>query len=132
MSDNVTPLRKPAPVRVIEGETRAKIPNLAGPLADSMELNDTFEGLVTQDWDGDGDWRYTVDVAADIQHNNTRRAGFAMHAVHAFLQRVRGDDEAAIRDLLCDLMHLCDALGLDFDSEVEAGRVNYDTEVQGE
>ncbi len=70
----------------------------------------------------------------DFVEDNTTRAQFAALAVKAFGDRVapRGEDtETLIGDLLADLMHLCDAAGIDFDSCLHMGNRHYDAEILG-
>lgn len=101
---------------------RAKTP-------EGIDQDDTnLDDLLAAHWDGEGQWRYD-----DSAHDNTRRAGFALAALGGY-RAVVGDEEPAtvIGDLLGDLRHLCDALGLDFEDLVEAGRFHYDAELRGE
>jgi hypothetical protein len=39
--------------------------------------------------------------------DNETRAGWAQEAVERFQARTRTDDDDAVADLLCNLMHLC-------------------------
>lgn len=81
--------------------------------------------------------------------DNNDRADFANDAVAAYVQRTRPNDEypeeigtgdpdiqemlaEALRDLLCDLRHWADVVGLDFTDQNEMGMVHYDEEVHGE
>ena len=71
----------------------------------------------------------------DAQEDNTVRAQFAALAVRAFADRVcpGGEEiETLIGDLLANLMHLCDAAGIDFDDRLRNGRRHYDAEVHDE
>lgn len=73
--------------------------------------------------------------AQDCADDNALRAEFAAVGVKAFAKRtgvLDEEPETAISDLLGDLMHLCDALGLNFDGLVESGRQHYDLELRGE
>lgn len=47
-------------------------------------------------------------VSRPMGPNNEDRALWALDAVNAFQGEVGTEDEDAIADLLCDLMHLCD------------------------
>lgn len=89
------------------------------------------EALLAANWDGDGQWRDD-----DSPHDNTRRAGFAGQALITYADVTRSgtseDPSTVIGDLLGDLRHLCDALGLDFDALSEDGREHYDAELRGE
>lgn len=93
------------------------------------------EALLAANWDGDGAGQWRND---DSPHDNTRRAGFAGQAVIAYADATRHgtgsevDVPEVIGDLLGDLRHLCDALGLDFDALSEDGRERYDAELRGE
>jgi hypothetical protein len=58
----------------------------------------------------------------DVSDDNLTRAGWAFAALHTFAGRtgVHGENPAtALGDLLADIRHLCDALGVDY-SEVDA------------
>lgn len=69
----------------------------------------------------------------DYQADNTARASFAATALVAFVKRVGENEmETNVSDLLADLMHLSDALGIDFDNAVYAGRNHYEAEIRGE
>jgi hypothetical protein len=70
---------------------------------------------------------------SDVQ-DNSARASFAALAVVAFVRRVgdAGDLGTSISDLLGDLRHLCDALGLDYDSLDLHGLAHYNAELRGE
>ena len=65
---------------------------------------------------------------------NNERALWAQNAVDTFRNEVmQGEDnETTIGDLLCNLMHLCDACGIDFDARLESGRNHYDAETNGD
>jgi hypothetical protein len=107
----------------------------ADNIADSPD--ETWGGLSlaelrTQDWDGDGSFRDFADAEADTQHDNTRRAGFALLALGAYADRVGTDEESVISDLIGDLRHLCDALGEDFDTQAERSLLHYNAEILGE
>lgn len=68
----------------------------------------------------------------DYRDDNTARASFAAQALVTFVERAGENEmETNISDLLGDLMHLCDALGIDFDEAVDDGRVYYEAEVEG-
>ncbi len=92
--------------------------------------------LAALDWEGDGGLRNNFGSLADARHDNTVRAGFALLAVEAFAERVGGIDsepiEQQISDLLGDMMHLCDALGLSLDELAGRGAYHYDPETRGE
>ncbi|AER26378.1 hypothetical protein [Mycobacterium phage Y10] len=70
----------------------------------------------------------------DPQADNNTRAAFAAEALVAYVRRVGdpGELETAVTDLLGDLRHLCDALGLDFEDAAEMSFCHYDAEIRGE
>jgi hypothetical protein len=39
------------------------------------------------------------------------------------------NEPCAVADMLCDLRHLCDKYGWDFDAQNESGKGNYDCEI---
>ncbi|MGW4527813.1 hypothetical protein [Amycolatopsis sp. NPDC004378] len=89
-------------------------------------------------YQGDGEMRYGYTVEDD-RHDNGRRAGFAALAVFAYAHRVGAindvndeDPETVISDLLGDLRHLADSLGLDFAELDRRGRGHYEPELYGE
>lgn len=70
----------------------------------------------------------------DIRHDNLRRAGWAAVAVVAFAGRASGPDEPleeVVADLVGDLMHLADALGLSYAELEGRGRRHYLAELGG-
>lgn len=76
------------------------------------------------------DWG-NAEACAD---DNATRAEFASIGVKAYAKRVGTLDEEpalTISDLLGDLMHLCDALGEEFDALVDRGRGHYEPELEG-
>ncbi|MCP2097482.1 hypothetical protein LV78_005472 [Actinosynnema pretiosum] len=91
------------------------------------------------DWyDGDGRMRYG-DSAEDVVHDNGRRAGFATRAVvsyaeHTGLLNDHNDEypATAIADLLGDLRHLADSLGLDYAELDHRGQDHYVSELHDE
>jgi hypothetical protein len=64
--------------------------------------------------------------------DNSRRAEFAQAAVEQFQCVCRTDDCDAIADLLCNLMHLCDARNEVFEAALSRARFNYEAEVDEE
>jgi hypothetical protein len=116
----------------------AKIPSLPMPLVTLPDDRDkslwggrSARDLLRENFDGDGDFRYGIEPA-DVQHDNTRRAGFALMALQAYAGTVGTDADSIISDLLSDLRHLCDALGENFDIESERGARYYGAEIRGE
>lgn len=90
-------------------------------------------------WTQDGD-DLIYELPATIAHitgedavqDNTARAQFAALALKAFSDRVSPLGEelpTLIGDLIADLMHLCDAAGIDFTDRVRNGRMHYDAEI---
>lgn len=65
-------------------------------------------------------------VGLENQHDNTVRASFAAVALVAYTQR-RGSDvlETDLADLLADIRHLADALGINFRDALITSGVNY-------
>jgi hypothetical protein len=64
---------------------------------------------------------------------NEKRAEWAQGAIDSFQDITGTDDEDAISDLLCDMMHLCDSNdGPDFLSEVARARGHYDYEIEAD
>jgi hypothetical protein len=64
----------------------------------------------------------------DPENMNDARAHWALAALHAFHTATGVDEEDALPDLLCDLMHLADRKGWDFDPELERARMHYEAE----
>ena len=62
---------------------------------------------------------------------NKDRAGWAQTALDAFVEEVgdAGDLGDNIGDLLCDIIHLCDAAKLDFDQLLDRARGHYAAEI---
>lgn len=84
----------------------------------------------------DRSMRYTID-REDIEHDNLRRARHAWNALTTYTDDVYGHPGSeptrqAVSDLLGDLLHLCDALDVDFDTALDKGRSNYEPETHGE
>lgn len=77
--------------------------------------------LTGLDWDGNGAMTDGSDPESR-SHDNTRKAGFALHALEAYTDVTGGiasePVEQVMRDLMGDLYHLADALGQDFHSMV--------------
>ncbi len=90
--------------------------------------------LSSLDWDGDGEMRYSIEPE-DLKHDNRRRAGFALVALHAYAKRLGGAEreeaETHFGDLLGDMIHLADALEIDFEGAMNKARGNYADEAQG-
>lgn len=117
----------------------AKVPSLPAPIVHAEgERNSKFWGglklrdLITENWDLSGSPRYNYGNAADTQHDNTQRAGHALLALAAYAAGDGVDEDSLISDLLCDLRHLCDALGENFDEESARSERHYTAEARGE
>lgn len=80
-----------------------------------------------------------------FEPDNEDRAGFANIALDAYARETRHDPREqsvdmgdadhvteVMSDLVCDLMHLADAAGVEFDQILESARSNYDFEVMEE
>lgn len=67
--------------------------------------------------------------------NNSARAEWAQQALDVFTSATRVDDEDALKDLLCDLMHWADRNPEDcesFEAALRMARVNYEAEKKEE
>ncbi|MDO2394781.1 DUF4262 domain-containing protein [Mycobacterium avium subsp. hominissuis] len=99
------------------------------PVTTAQELADLI---------GDQPRRSLLDSdGAEPQEDNNIRAGWAARALVAYAQHVGGaslseEIEVAAGDLLGDLRHLFDALGVDWDAAVEASGGHYRAEIFGE
>lgn len=62
---------------------------------------------------------------------NNDRARWAMLAIRAFIREVggNGDHKDDVADLVCDLMHFCDALHIDWDHALFTAEANYAIEI---
>jgi len=59
---------------------------------------------------------------------NDDRAHWASAALHCFQRETGTDDDDALCDLLCDLMHWSDRNYFDFDAALFRARMHYDAE----
>ena len=73
----------------------------------------------------------TKTLPADPDGMNYQRAQWAESALAEFQYRSYTDSESAFADLLCDLMHLADHNGWDFEAEMKRGRMHYEAETTG-
>lgn len=91
----------------------------------------SLSDLLAADWNGGQDaWDFQ-----ETPHDNTRRAGFALTGLEAFAERVGGSDEPVeqtLQDFVCDLRHLCDALGIGFENVLDGANNHYSAELAGE
>jgi len=70
----------------------------------------------------------TRPLPPDPENMNARRAAWAAAAVTEF-QRITGtDDQDALGDLLCDLMHWSDRNDYDFEAALSRARGHYEAE----
>jgi hypothetical protein len=70
----------------------------------------------------------TKPLPADPENTNDDRAEWAAVALDA-LQRLTGtDDEDALGDLLCNLMHWCDRNECGFNAALSRARLHYEAE----
>jgi hypothetical protein len=63
---------------------------------------------------------------------NEERARRVFTAVASYSKVPGVDPECAFRDLLSDLCHYADCMGLDLDEELRCARMNYEAEVDEE
>ena len=61
----------------------------------------------------------------DPERKNDSRSEWAGHALAAFMSQTGADAGSAVTDLLCDLMHLADRTGTDFDADLARARMHY-------
>lgn len=79
--------------------------------------------------------KLAITHGGDVQADNDARASFGAAVLAAYAQRVGGDNnelETQLSDLLADLRHVCDALGLDYEAADMTAHVNYWREIHGE
>jgi len=74
-------------------------------------------------------------IPGDPEKKNTDRAIWAGIAVAHFQDQTGTDDQDALSDMLCDLLHLCDRRakepGFDFDKELARAKMHYQAETEG-
>jgi hypothetical protein len=80
------------------------------------------------DFDGTLAAFYGRRLPTDPHAVNARRAECASHALGAFMAIARTDTESAVTDLLCNLMHLADRNGTDFNADLARARMHYECE----
>ena len=61
--------------------------------------------------------------------SNRYRAAVALQVVRYYQHETGTDEECALRDLLCDLRHFCDANDLSFAKEDSIAQAHYTAEV---
>lgn len=64
--------------------------------------------------------------------SNTTRANWAGEAVEAYLAESEPDNEAAVRDLISDLLHLLHQSGFDAMEELRIAGENFCSEIEPE
>lgn len=85
-----------------------------------------------QDSDGSRDFLDLAFDPAEGSNMNNDRAEWAAKSVLTFMQETNTDADSAIGDLLGNLRHLCDRLGLDFEEQLAAGNNYYTDETAGD
>jgi hypothetical protein len=68
----------------------------------------------------------------DPEHMNDDRAKWAQAALRAFRKATGADEEEALGDLLCDLLHWSDRGNFDFEAALDRARMHYEAETTGE
>ncbi len=68
----------------------------------------------------------------DPDGQNEQRASWALQTIHLFQRATGTDDEDALADLLCDLMHWCDRNGESFRLELGRAVMHYEAETSEE
>jgi hypothetical protein len=71
----------------------------------------------------------TKTLPPDPENRNDERARWATAALRAFHNETGVDEEDALADLLCDLMHSADREDWDFAVELERAQANYQAEI---
>ena len=99
--------------------------------ADKVEV----DGLIVPDINMD-DLRDLpeMQISDDAQQGNDARASFAAEALVVFTDRIgdSGDIGTQIADLLANLRHLADAVGVDFYAADYTAARHYNAEIRGE
>lgn len=108
-------------------------------MTQALNCKARFEAEV-EDYDDipDAPAPHSVELTCDwgnqkaCQEDNVLRATWAAAALKEYVRHVGADTfDASISDLLGDLMHLCDALEVDFDEALRNGRNAYEPESEG-
>jgi len=74
----------------------------------------------------------TDPLPPDPEGLNNDRAQWAAAALRWFQRETGTDDDTALCDLLCDLMHWCDRNNSDFDGALSTARMRYRAETDRE
>jgi hypothetical protein len=70
----------------------------------------------------------TDSLPPDIDGMNDKRAQWARATLDAFIAQTGVDNEDALGDLLCDLIHLSDREPFDFEAALDTARGHYAAE----
>jgi hypothetical protein len=71
-------------------------------------------------------------LPADPEDMNDDRAQWAAVALREFQRATGTEDDDALSDLLCDLMHWCDRNDCEFEAALSRARMHYDAEITSE
>jgi hypothetical protein len=74
----------------------------------------------------------TKTLPPDPENRNDERSEWAESALLTFQKMTGVDDDDALADLLCDLMHLADRKGWHFEAEMERAQAHYEAETTPE
>ncbi len=75
--------------------------------------------------------KITSRIPGDPDSQNNDRAMWALSAIREFRTVTGVDPEDSIADLVCDLAHLCDRIGICFDAEIMRASQHYSEEAPG-
>jgi hypothetical protein len=67
-------------------------------------------------------------LPADPEYMNANRAEWADAALREFQRATGTEDDDALGDLLCDLMHWCDRNRSNFDAALSRAQMHYEAE----
>lgn len=73
-----------------------------------------------------------TELPPDPDEMNDARASWAAAALLRFQEETGSEDETALTDLLCDLMHWCDRNGDEFERALQHARTHYEAETSPE
>ena len=108
---------------------KAKLKARTLPELADVVYDDDIAGLKGHD-------RARLSTDGNAVHDNTARATWAAQGLVAFAERTNmveaGEDiQTALADLLADLRHLCDAVGVDWELADSKGCTMYNDEISG-
>lgn len=69
-----------------------------------------------------------IKLPPDPEEMNDARTSWAQAALRSFQQETGSEDDTALVDLLCDLMHWCDRNAVDFEQCLQLARLHYEAE----